>query len=82
MVLIKKLLQILLIVLVLFFKSNLVLAYDYDDGMAAYESDDYQTALDKWMPLASQGNSSAQYNLGVMYDQGQGVIQDHIEAHK
>jgi hypothetical protein len=28
--------------------------------------------------LADQGDASAQTNLGVMYDKGQGVTQDYI----
>ena len=31
---------------------------------------------------AEQGDASAQYNLGVMYDTGQGVPQDYVQAHK
>ena len=32
----------------------------------------------KWHRLAAeQGHASAQYNLGVMYDNGDGVVQDY-----
>ncbi len=31
---------------------------------------------------AAQGDARAQYNLGVMYDKGQGVRQDYAEAVK
>ena len=31
---------------------------------------------------AEQGIASAQYNLGVMYANGQGVPQDYVQAHK
>lgn len=31
---------------------------------------------------AAQGDAKAQYNLGLMYAQGQGVPQDHAEAAK
>ena len=30
--------------------------------------------------LANQGNAAAQFNLGVMYHQGQGVRQDYTQA--
>ena len=30
---------------------------------------------------AAQGNADAQYNLGFMYDNGQGVAQDYVRAH-
>ena len=37
----------------------------------------------KWYRLAAeQGNASAQYNLGVMYQNGQGVPQDYKTAVK
>jgi TPR repeat protein len=31
---------------------------------------------------AERGDATAQYNLGVMYDIGRGVVQDYVEAHK
>ena len=55
---------------------------DFQKGLTAYESGDYATALREWKPLAEQGNASAQYNLGVMYDNGQGVSEDDEEAVK
>ncbi len=48
--------------------------------MAAYQRGDYATALREWRPLAEQGNTEAQYGLGVMYDKGRGVPRDHAEA--
>jgi len=54
----------------------------YEDGLAAYGRGDYATALRLWRPLAEQGNAGAQFNLGVMYDEGQGVPQDYAEAVK
>ena len=50
---------------------------DYQKGLAAAQSGDYATALREWTPLAEQGDANAQYNLGVMYDRGQGVPQDY-----
>jgi len=35
-----------------------------------------------WKPLAEQGDANAQFNLGVMYDKGEGVPQDYKEATK
>ncbi len=54
----------------------------FDEGMAVYERGDYATALEEWLPLANGGDASAGYNLGVMYDHGQGVPQDYAEAVK
>jgi TPR repeat protein len=54
----------------------------FEDGMAAYERGDYATALRLWRPLAQQGNAKAQFNLGKMYQLGNGVPQDYAEAVK
>ena len=36
----------------------------------------------KWYRLsADQGNATAQYNLGVSYSNGQGVLKDSVLAH-
>ncbi len=48
----------------------------------AAESGDYVTALRLWRPLAAQGHAYAQYNLGGMYHEGQGVPRDYAEAVK
>lgn len=57
-------------------------AQDFDAGSAAAQTGDFATALREWQPLADQGDSEAQYNLGVMYNNGQGVPQDYAEAVK
>ncbi len=54
-----------------------------EDGLSAYQKGDYATALRLWRPLADQGDAKVQYNLGVLYRDGQGVVkQDHAEAVK
>jgi len=55
---------------------------DFDDGQAAYERGDYETAFEEWLPLAEQGNAGAQQNFGVIYENGQGVERDYAEAEK
>jgi len=55
---------------------------DFDEGWAAYQRGDYATALREYRPLAEQGGATAQYNLGLMYANGQGVPQDYVQAHK
>ena len=55
---------------------------DFQKGVAAYKSGDYATALREWTPLAKEGNTPAQFNLGNMYRQGQGVPQDYKTALK
>ena len=52
-----------------------------DQGFEAVKKGDYQTALKLWKPLADQGDARAQYNLGLMYRNGNG-IQDDVEAAK
>ncbi len=52
----------------------------FDEGVAAYKRGDYVTAIREWRPLAKQGNANAQYNLGVMYNEGLGVPQDYAEG--
>jgi TPR repeat protein len=56
------------------------LAQDFDAGSDAYNAGDYETAFENWLPLAERGDASAQYNLGIMYDNGYGVPQDYAEA--
>ena len=48
--------------------------------MDAYQRGDYATAYQVWHPLADQGSADAQYYLGIMYDNGDGVLQDYAEA--
>ena len=59
-----------------------VYADEFQDGEDAYKRGDYKEAV-KWYGLsAKQGFAKAQNNLGVMYDRGQGVAQDYVQAHK
>ena len=53
-----------------------------EEGLTAYEAEDYQTAMSLWKPMAEQGNAEAQYNIGVMYNRGQGVAEDPVTALK
>ncbi len=51
-------------------------------SVAAYNRGDYATAFREMKALAEQGNAAAQFNLGEMYNNGQGVRQDDSEAVK
>lgn len=53
-----------------------------EDASAAYEQGDYAAAYRLIKPLAEQGYAKAQFNLGVMYHNGEGVPQDYTEAMK
>ena len=54
----------------------------FSDGVNAYNAGNYTAAYENFKPLAEQGDAWAQSNLGVMYDNGQGVLQDYAEALK
>ena len=53
---------------------------EYEDGLAAYKHGDYKTACARFMEAADQGYLDAQYMLGRMYDNGEGVPQDYNQA--
>lgn len=53
---------------------------DFKAGENAYHRGDYATALREWQPLAKQGHAVAQYNLGLLYANGQGVPKDDAQA--
>jgi TPR repeat protein len=50
------------------------------DAESTYNRGDYTKAARLLRPLADQGNARAQFNLGVMYERGQGVPQFDTEA--
>ena len=52
------------------------IADDFDKGVTAYSNGDYISAIQFWTPLAERGNNLAQYNLGVVYEHGEGVPKD------
>ncbi len=58
----------------------LVQAQTFEQSFAAYERKDYRTAFAGYKKLAEQGGASAQYNLGQMYANGQGVPKDEQQA--
>jgi TPR repeat protein len=77
-----KILATLLIGLTLTVSGGIVHAGPYEDATAAYQRGDFATALRLVRPLAEQGFAKAQFNLGFMYDNGQGTAQDYREAIK
>ena len=54
----------------------------FDQGLAAYNRKDYPEALRHFRKAADQEDARAQFNLGGIYSQGQGVPQDFKEAVK
>jgi TPR repeat protein len=60
--------------------GSVATAQDFDKGLAAYDAGDLVTALEEWRPLAEQGVAVAQNNLGLMYEFGEGVLQDYAKS--
>ena len=58
------------------------LSADFQKGLSAAESGDFATALLEWVPLAEQGDMRAQFFLGALYHNGDGVSQNHETAVK
>ncbi len=63
-------------VIIMIMPSVSAFADDYEDGVAAYEEKDYETAFSKFRKAAEQEYASAQYALGHMYRYGEGVPKD------
>ena len=53
---------------------------DFAVGLNAYKKGDYVAAVKEWRPLADSGDPAAQFNLGLLYLDGQGVPQDFAQA--
>ena len=51
----------------------------YDNGLGVPQ--DHKEAVKLYRIAAEQGITSAQLNLGYMYQAGQGVLQDYVLAH-
>ena len=69
-----------LVVVVLGFTAPAV-AGPFEDGVAAYDKNDFANALRHWRPLADQGNPAAQSNIALMYAKGQGLPRDYVRAY-
>ena len=54
----------------------------FNEGIAAWNIQDYPTALQKFRPFAEEGDPEAQFYVGFTYFQGLGVTQDNFEAEK
>ena len=53
---------------------------DSDVGLKTHQNENPPADLKNLKSLAEQGDAEVQYNLGVMYDNGQGVPQDYKQA--
>jgi len=71
----------LIITILMLSFAEIVVAGPLEDADAAVKRRDYATAVRLIRPLAEQGDATAQYTLGVFYDNGLGVPQDHIRSY-
>jgi hypothetical protein len=74
--------KFLLITFVLMLAPGVSVAADFNAGMGAYERRDYTAAVREFRALAEAGDPHAQYMLARLHAQGNGVLQDYVEAHK
>ena len=70
--------RIIAIVLLLTVQS--ASAVDFWAGSAYYLRGDFAAALREWRPLAEQGDAQAQFYLGIMHTNGEGVPEDDRQA--
>lgn len=63
-------------------QPRFAIADTFQDATWAYEAGDYTTAIRLWRPLAQAGDDRAQLVLGIMYEDGQGLDKDLLQAHK
>ena len=68
--------------IVLFSINAPVYADNLQDGLDAYEREDYISALKKLKPLAEEGDEEVQFLLGIIYAYGEGSVQDFEQALK
>ena len=61
--------------------APMAVSADFEKAKVALESGDYSVAVSEFLPLADQGHSDSQYNLGIMYGNGRGVPQDYVFAY-
>jgi TPR repeat protein len=53
---------------------------DFDSGVTAYASGDFDAAVREFSLLAATGDKEGQYYLGLLYEEGQGVPKKFDEA--
>jgi TPR repeat protein len=55
---------------------------DYDKAVHVYGCADYPKAFNLFKPLAEKGDALAQFQVGMMIEQGQGAEVDYSSAYK
>jgi len=65
---------------IFFLISGISASAGVTEGAVAYQRKDYAVAYKEFLSAAEQGSARAQNYLAIMYDEGQGVAQDHKQA--
>ncbi len=60
--------------------AQLAQAQSFQQGVSAFNRQDYGSAARIFIPLAEHGGAAAQSYLGFMFEAGRGVPQDYTEA--
>jgi len=69
------------VIVILVFTALISLAHaDNAKGEEAYADGNYELAFSEFTKAAEQGDMNAQFNLGVMYEEGHGVEQSDLKA--
>lgn len=55
-------------------------AADFEAGVVAARAGDYAKARAEWEPLATAGHRDAEFNMGLLYENGLGVAKDGARA--
>jgi uncharacterized protein (TIGR02145 family) len=67
----------------IFFANSQLLAQQmFDEGLKAFNKEDYAKAREWYAKAAEKDNTDAIHYLGWMYQNGQGVTQDYAKAHE
>ncbi len=72
--------RVLIIVAMTFGLLSQMAYADNAKGEEAYANGDYESALTEFTKAAENGDMNAEFNLGVMYENGQGVEQSDLKA--
>jgi TPR repeat protein len=77
---IKRLCQSVTALYALVFFCGMPMAGPIEDALSAFESADYERSMALAMPLAKQGDASAQTMVGIQYLYGHGIVKNESEA--
>lgn len=66
--------------IVVLFSTGMAVAAPLEEANTAYSKGDYDAAAPLLRALANEGDRSAQFKLGVLYEEGKGVPKNYTEA--